>query len=118
MSLQRKIEQRKERRALRVRSKLKSNETLPRVSVFRSLSHIYGQLIDDNSGVTIASHSSLISKNVKGDKKAIAKAVGLELAKKALEKGISSARFDRGRFLFHGRIEALAEGLREGGLKI
>ena len=116
MSLLRKKAQTKKRRQLRVRSKLK-NSTLPRVSVFRSLNHIYAQLIDDVEHKTIASCSTL-EVETKGDKKSQAKAIGLELAKRAKDKGVERAQFDRGRFLYHGRVHALAEGLREGGLKI
>lgn len=118
MSLIRKNNQRRKRRELRIRSRLTSNTGLHRISIFRSASHIYGQLIDDNVGATLASCSTIELKNLSGDKKAIAKAIGIELAKKSLEKGISKAQFDRGRFLYHGRVKAFAEGLREGGLKI
>src|SRR4051794_9091071 len=103
------------RRAQRVRTRLKIGE-LPRVSVFRSLKQIYAQLIDDKQHRTIASCSSLELKSVKGDKKAVAQAVGKELAQRALKNGIEAALFDRGSFLYHGRVAALAEGLREGGL--
>lgn len=118
MSLQRKIKQRRDRRTMRVRSALKSNQVLPRVSVFRSLNQIYGQIIDDISGHTLISCSSVELKKLKGDKKEVAKAVGIELAKRSIEKGIKEARFDRGRFLYHGRVKALADGLREGGLAV
>lgn len=116
MSLIRKNNQKRSRRAYRVRSTLKGS-SLPRVSVFRSLTNIYAQLIDDLGHKTIVSCSSLELK-AKGDKKAQAQAVGLELAKRAKEKGVEAAKFDRGSFLYHGRVKALAEGLREGGLKI
>ena len=118
MSLIRKNNQRRKRRELRVRSRLTSKSGMPRISVFRSASHIYGQLIDDNAGATLASCSTIELKNLAGDKKDIAKAIGKELAKRSIEKGISTAQFDRGRFLYHGRVKAFAEGLREGGLKI
>lgn len=118
MSLIKKNKQRRQRRELRVRSAIKSKTGLPRISVFRSLNYIYGQLINDNEGNTISSCSSLELKNLTGDKKTIAKNVGLELAKKALKAGISEVVLDRGRFLYHGRIKAFAEGLREGGLKL
>lgn len=117
MSLKTNIARRSQRRALRVRSKMKT-AGVPRVSVFRSLSNIYAQIIDDSAQKTLASCSSLELKNLKGDKKTIAHGVGLELAKKALEQKITSAIFDRGQFLYHGRVKSLAEGLREGGLKI
>lgn len=118
MSLIRENKQRRERRQLRVRSKLALNKEMPRISVYKSLKYIYGQVIDDNTGTTIASCSSLEFDKVSGDKKDIAKAIGIELAKRSIKKGISSVRFDRGRFLYHGRVKAFAEGLIEGGLKI
>lgn len=117
MSLIRKNKIRIERRKLRVRSSLKNNE-LPRVSVFRSLNHIYAQLIDDAKHSTLASSSTLEVKKSKGDKKSHAHAVGLVLAKKAQELGIQAVVLDRGQFLYHGRVKALTEGLREGGLKV
>lgn len=118
MSILRKNRIRSERRSNRTRTKLKTNISLPRVSVFRSLNHIYAQVIDDVAGSTVVSFSSNQLKSAKGDKKDLAKKVGLELAKLALDKNINAARFDRGSFIYHGRVKALAEGLREGGLKI
>lgn len=115
MSLERKNKIRKYRRAKRVRSALNPNG-LPRVSVFRSLKYIYAQVIDDANQKTLISCSSLELKNIAGDKKAIAKAIGLELASRALSKGLKKVAFDRGSYLYHGRIKALADGLREGGL--
>ncbi len=117
MSIIKKLNKSKARRKLRVRNSLNIHSALPRVSVFRSLNQIYAQVIDDNGHKTVTSCSSIELKT-KGDKKAAAKAVGLELAKRARDKGIEAARFDRGAFLYHGRVKALAEGLREGGLKI
>lgn len=90
----------------------------PRVVVFRSLKHIYAQLIDDVAGKTLCSASTLNNPAVSGDKTACAKVVGQELAQKALQAGIVEVCFDRGRFLYHGRVAALADGLREGGLKV
>ena len=116
MSLLKKIANRSHRRGLRVKSSIVGN--LPRVSVFRSLNHIYAQIIDDNAHKTLVSCSSLELKDLKGDKKAIANSVGLELAKRALEKGIESVKFDRGPFLYHGRVQSVADGLRKGGLKV
>jgi large subunit ribosomal protein L18 len=89
----------------------------PRISVFRSLKHIYAQLIDDSQHKTLASCSSF-DVETKGDKKAVARSVGVELAARAKSKGVEQAVLDRGGFLYHGRVKALAEGLREGGLKI
>lgn len=117
MSLKRKIAQRAFRRASRVRARMK-NSSLPRVSVFRSLKHIYAQVIDDTAQKTMASCSSLELEGLKGDKKAVAHAVGLELAKRAAGQSVTKVVFDRGSFLYHGRVKALAEGLREGGMSI
>lgn len=117
MSLIRKDKQRKLRRVLRVRKKLKL-ATRPRVSVFRSLTHIYAQLVDDQTSKTLASCSTLVLSDVAGSKVEKAYAVGKELAVRAKQIGVESAVFDRGRFKFHGRVRALAEGLREGGLQI
>lgn len=118
MSVLRKIQQRKNRRAVRVRTSIRACSSLPRVSVHRTLNQIYAQIIDDSANATMVSFSSLELKNVSGDKKTIAHAVGKELAQRAQAKGIASAVFDRGSFLYHGRVKALADGLREGGLTI
>jgi len=118
VSILRKIKKRAERRALRVRKKIKTDSDLPRVSVHRTLKHMYAQIIDDSEHKTLVSCSSLELKDLKGDKKSVANSIGKELAKKALEKGIKVAVLDRGSFLFHGRVRALAEGLKEGGLKV
>lgn len=115
MSLQTKIKKRERRRALRVRQKFTGER--PRVSVFRSLNHIYVQIIDDNNSKTLVDASSLQLKKLSGDKKAVAHAVGVELARKAVSSGLKAVAFDRGSFLYHGRIKALADGLREGGLE-
>ncbi len=117
MSLSRKIANRTQSRALRVRKKIKLSEHL-RVSVFRSLNQIYAQVIDDAKGTTLTSHSSLgIEKSQEG-KQDVAHKVGVELAKKALGLGIKKVVFDRGSYLFHGRVKSLAQGLREGGLEL
>jgi large subunit ribosomal protein L18 len=117
VSVERKYHQKTKRKIARVRSRLKTGH-MPRVTVFRSLSHIYAQIIDDNQQKTLASASSILLDKGVGDKKAIAHLVGKELAKKAVAQGIGQVCFDRGRFLFHGRVQALAEGLKEGGLQI
>ena len=106
-----------QRRTMRVRAKVKRYGMPPRVSVFRSLNHIYAQIIDDMKQQTVVSCSSLEMSGVAGDKKAVAHAIGLELAKRAKAKGIEAVVFDRGRFKFHGRVKSLADGLREGTLK-
>lgn len=119
MSLHKKNTQRQERRIHRVRNKQFSRGSKFRISVFRSLNHIYAQVIDDTQSTTLLSFSSLNldKKNKSEDKKAIAKKVGIELGKLALEKAITDVFFDRGQFMYHGRVKALAEGLREAGLK-
>ena len=93
----------------------------PRLSVFRSLKHIFAQLVDDTTGKILVSASSIskeIRNSVDGKKRTeISKAVGLLLAQKAKAEGIEAVRFDRGGYLYHGRVKALAEGAREGGLK-
>ncbi|MFA5125004.1 MAG: 50S ribosomal protein L18 [Patescibacteria group bacterium] len=106
-----------ERRAQRVRAKVSGTAGCPRLSVYRSLSHIQAQLIDDANSKTIVAATDLEVK-VKGGKTEKSQAVGKLLAEKAKEKGIACAVFDRGQFKYHGRVKALAEGAREGGLKI
>jgi len=105
----------------RLRKKISGTELRPRLAVFRSAMHIYVQAVDDISGRTIAASSTaVIKKSLKktytGNKDA-AKAVGADVAKKLLDKSISSVVFDRGGFVYHGRVQALAEGAREAGLK-
>jgi len=115
---EKKLRIRAKRRKLRVKDGQKSRGKMPRISVFRSLKQIYAQIIDDNTHSTLASFSSLVLKEEKvGDKKAIAKSVGVELSKIAKSKSIEKVFFDRGKYAYHGRIKAVAEGLREGGLK-
>ena len=106
------------KRHLRVRNHLAGTAQRPRLNVFRSLAHIYAQVIDDDNGITLAAASSL-DKDFKGNggNIAAAKAVGAAIAKKALDKGISEVVFDRGGYIYHGRVKALAEAAREGGLK-
>ena len=109
----------RQKRHLRVRNRVAGTAQRPRLNVFRSLAHIYAQVIDDEKGMTLAAASSLdkdfSGKN--GGNIAAAKAVGAAIAKKALEKGISEVVFDRGGYIYHGRVAALAEAAREGGLK-
>lgn len=104
------------KRHLRIRKKISGTAERPRLSVFRSLKHIYAQLIDDVNGVTLASASSLDIDAYGGNKDA-AKEVGKLIAKNAAEKGIKTVVFDRSGYIYHGRVEALAEGAREGGLE-
>lgn len=102
-------------RAHRVRSRIQGTQEKPRLSVFRSLQYHYAQLIDDENRKTIAQASDMKMK--KGSKMERAKEVGKMLAKEALEKGIKTCIFDRGGYAYHGRVKAIAEGAREGGLK-
>ena len=118
MSEQSRLKKQRKRRTCRVRSRLLSKGSKLRISVFRSLKHICAQIIDDKRQHTLAHVSSItIEKDVKGDKSAVAKKVGLALAKLAKEKSIGDVFFDRGCYRYHGRVKALADGLREGGLK-
>ena len=103
------------KRHKRVRAKVKGTAEAPRLSVYRSLNHIYAQIIDDTVGKTLVAASTLEVK-VDGTKTDAARAVGAAVAKKALENGIEKVVFDRGGNLYHGRIQALAEGAREAGL--
>ncbi len=106
------------KRHQRVRKNISGTPERPRLNVYRSLNHIYAQIIDDTKGITLVSASSL-EKDFEGYGGNIeaAKAVGNAVAKKALEKGIKAVVFDRGGYIYHGRVAALAEGAREGGLE-
>jgi large subunit ribosomal protein L18 len=106
------------RRHRRVRGKISGTSERPRLVVFRSNRGIEAQLIDDLEGKTLAAASWLHVKGGDGDKSAQAEAVGKLLAERAKSAGVESAVFDRGGYLYHGRVKALAEGAREGGLKI
>jgi len=101
----------------RIRARVKGTEERPRLSVFRSNQHIYAQIIDDEKRITLCSASDIAKKSKSNTKTDAAKSVGLEIAKKAKEKKVEFAVFDRGGFRYHGRIKAVAEGAREGGLK-
>ncbi|MDQ1163665.1 MULTISPECIES: 50S ribosomal protein L18 [Chryseobacterium] len=102
----------------RVRGKISGSSELPRLSVYKSNKEIYAQLIDDNSGKTLASASSR-EKGVEanGTKTEVSAAVGKAIAAKAIAAGIENIVFDRNGFVYHGRVKALADGAREGGLK-
>lgn len=100
----------------RVRSRVFGTSTVPRLNVFKASAHIYVQAIDDSSGKTLVSASSKEVKT-KGKKTEIASVVGKLVAEKALAKGIKQIVFDRGGYAYHGRVKALAEAAREGGLK-
>lgn len=104
------------RRHKRVRKKVFGTPERPRLAVYRSTRHIYAQVIDDMSGHTLASASSLKDANG-ADPKARAKAVGIALAQRAKKAGVTRVAFDRGGFKFHGRVAKVAEGAREGGLE-
>lgn len=106
------------KRHLRVRAKISGTPECPRLDVFRSGKHIYAQIIDDVNGVTLAAASSL-SKEFEGNggNKEGARKVGALIAKAAQDKGITDVVFDRGGYVYHGRVQELAEGAREGGLK-
>lgn len=105
------------KRHARVRSKVKGTPDCPRLDVFRSLQNIYAQLIDDTTGTTLASASTTEKDFTQyGGNKEAARAVGKKLAERALEKNIKDVVFDRGGYVYHGRVQELAEGAREGGL--
>ena len=102
----------------RIRRVVKGTAERPRLSVFRSNKQIYAQLINDIDGVTLAAASSAVKDfAVKGKKVDVAKEVGKQIAEKATQAGIKAVVFDRGGFLFHGRVKALADGAREAGLQ-
>jgi large subunit ribosomal protein L18 len=102
----------------RIRSKVQGTAERPRLAVFRSLKHIYAQVIDDASGRTIVAASSRDKDSgTKGSNTAAAKVVGALIAKKAKDKGIKAVVFDRGGYLYHGNIKALADAARENGLE-
>jgi len=104
------------RRHSRVREKVRGSAGRPRLAVFRSITHIYAQLIDDDSGKTLVAASSVEGKD-KGKKSERAKAVGAMLGEKAKAKGISEAVFDRGGYRYHGRVKALGDAARSAGLR-
>lgn len=109
------------RAKIKIRKKISGTTERPRLSVYRSLDNIYAQIIDDSTGNTLVAISSL-AKEAKTELKSIkgkinkSKLIGNMIAKKALEKNIKSVVFDRGGFRYHGRVKALADGAREGGL--
>ena len=112
-----KTERRRIRR-YRIRKRVQGTETRPRLSVFRSAKHIYAQVIDDGTGMTLAQASSREEKAVAGKGKlSSCESVGKRLATRAKEKGVTRVAFDRGGYLYHGRVKALADGARAGGLE-
>jgi len=106
----------REKKKLRIRRRVKGTAERPRLCVFRSTRHIYAQLIDDTKGVTLVSASTLDTEGVNGSNKDAAKAIGAEIAKRALSKNIKNVVFDRNGYLYHGRVKALADGARDAGL--
>ena len=106
-------------RHVRVRGKISGTPERPRLNVFRSNANIYAQIIDDVNGVTLVSANTLEKEfeGATGNCEA-AKKVGMAIAKRAADKGITKAVYDRGGFVYHGRVKALAEGAREGGLEL
>jgi large subunit ribosomal protein L18 len=116
MAKQTRLENRK-RRHSRVREKVRGSAQRPRLAVFRSITHIYAQLIDDDAGRTLVAASSVDAKDAKGRKSELAKAVGATLGEKAKAKGIGEAVFDRGGYRYHGRVKALGDAARSAGLR-
>ncbi len=100
-----------------IRKKISGTKETPRLSVYRSNKDIYAQVIDDREGKTLASFSSKQLKSAKGTKVDVSKEVGKKLAEVAAGNGVKKVVFDRGGYLYHGRVKALADGAREGGLK-
>ena len=113
----------KEKRRLKIRSRIRrvvsGTETRPRLSVFRSNKEIYAQVVDDVTGKTISAASSRDKdiSSAKGNKTEVAALVGKSVAEKALKAGVETITFDRGGYLYHGRVKSLADGAREAGLK-
>ncbi len=101
----------------RIREKLAGTSERPRLNVYRSLNHIYAQVIDDQNGVTLVSASSMALKLKTGGNVAAAKEIGKAVAERAVAKGIKRVVFDRGGYLYHGRVKALADAAREAGLE-
>jgi large subunit ribosomal protein L18 len=101
----------------RIRRKLAGTGARPRLNVYRSLNHVYAQVIDDQKGETLVATSTLALKLKTGGNVAAAREVGKAIAERAVEKGIKKVVFDRGGFLYHGRVKALAEAAREAGLE-
>lgn len=110
--------QTRQKRHLRIRNKVQGTAERPRLNVFRSLAHIYAQVVDDEKGITLVAASSM-DKDFKGKGGNVeaAKLVGAAIAKKAIDKGIKTVVFDRGGYIYHGRVAALAEAARKAGLE-
>jgi len=121
MRLEKRVNKQRQVRAWRVRKRVRGSTERPRLTVFRSNKHIYAQIIDDAEGHSLVSASTadaaIFPKGENGGNKSAAVKVGQALAARALEKGIKLVAFDRGRYRYHGRIAALADAAREGGLE-
>lgn len=117
MQVQRKRNEIRQRVHTRIRRRLAGTAERPRLNVYRSLNHIYAQVIDDLQGVTLVSASTVAAKSKTGGNVAAAKEIGKQIAERAKEKGITKVVFDRGGYLYHGRIKALADAAREAGLE-
>jgi large subunit ribosomal protein L18 len=111
------VRQRRERRHRSIRKRLHGTAERPRLNVFRSSAHIHVQLIDDQAGHTLAAASSLEESTGPGSKSERARAVGQLIAERAREQGVTRVVFDRGGYLYHGRVKAVADGARAGGLE-
>lgn len=113
----------RKRRHLAVRKKISGTAQVPRVSVFRSARHIYAQVIDDAAQITLVQASTMLPETKKRleaerlDKTAAARVVGKHLGEMAVERGITKVRFDRGGYVYHGRVKSLADGMREAGVE-
>lgn len=121
MKIEKRISKQRQVRAWRVRKRVRGTNERPRLTVFRSNKHIYAQIIDDQEGCSIVAASTaeagICPKGENGGNKSAAVKVGQTLAARALEKGIKQVAFDRGRYRYHGRIAALADAARDGGLQ-
>ncbi len=117
MNLGKRLARRRRNRANRVRKRVRGNAERPRISVHRTNMHIYAQMIDDESGRTVCEASSVSLKLPYGGNVDAAKKVGEELGKRAKDNNVGQAGFDRGPYRYHGRIKALAEGVRAAGVK-
>jgi len=117
MITQRKRNAIRQRVHTRIRRRLAGTPERPRLNIYRSLNHIYAQVIDDSKGVTLVSASTVAAKSKTGGNVAAAKEIGKQIAERAKEKGINKVVFDRGSYLYHGRVKALADAAREAGLE-
>ena len=121
MKLSARIGVQRQKRRYRVRNRIRATTTRPRLTVFRSNKHIYAQVIDDANGRTLVSASTVekaaLSEGANGGNKSAAEAIGKLIATRAIEKGVKEVVFDRGQYRYHGRIAALADAAREGGLE-